>query len=469
MEFGLLHYRHNDNYKERNLKLNQGNYNSFVILSSDSLEEVHWWSANVQKASRRIFHDSSDVTVYTNSSQTGWGAQIEHGNNTRGIWSKSELVRHINYLELLAVKLILSSLLVDRRNIHGRVMSDNMTAVSSINSMGGCRSLDCNSLTKKIWDWAIDKNIWLSAAHIPGSNNVDADQSSRNLNLDLEWMPSASIFKRIVSLFGNPDIDLFASRLNAQVENYVTWKPHPMAKNVDAFTIEWSQFFFHAFPPFCLISRCVQKISRDQASGILIISLWATQPYFYSCTEPTNRHTTHSEGFSPESGSFNSGRSPSSSSPTGAVGMQVIRQSLQESEIPPDIAEVIMHSWRDSTHKQYKVYINKWLQFCSEGSHDPLHPSVRAVLSFLHRLFKSGLSYSALNTARSAVSSIDMADSDTPDHTPVGKHFLVCRYLQGVFNKLKPVPKYSNIWSVDPVLDYLRLFWPLDEINGSYA
>ena len=297
MEFGLPHYRHNDNYKERNLKLNRGNYNSFMILSSDSLEEVHWWSANVQTASRRIFHDSSDVTVYTNTSQTSWGAQIEHGNNTRGIWSKSESVRHINYQELLAIKLVLSSLLVDRRNIHGRVMSDNMTAVSSINSMGGCRSLDCNSLTKKIWDWAIDKNIWLSAAHIPGSNNVDADQSSRNLNLDLEWMLPASIFKRIVSLFGNPDIDLFASRLNAQVENYVTWKPHPMAKNVDAFTIEWSQFFFHAFPPFCLISRCVQKISRDQASGILIIPLWATQPYFYSCTEPTNRHTTHSGGF----------------------------------------------------------------------------------------------------------------------------------------------------------------------------
>ena len=105
------------------------------------------------------------------------------------------------------------------------------------------------------------------------------------------------------------------------------------------------------------------------------------------------------------------------------------------------------------------------MQFCSEGSHDPLHPSVRAVLSFLHSLFKSGLSYSALNTARSAVSNIDMADSDNPDHTPVGKHFLVCRYLKGVFNKLKPVPKYNNIWSVDTVLDYLRLFWPLDEIN----
>ena len=118
-----------------------------------------------------------------------------------------------------------------------RVMSDNNTAVSYINYMRSCRSLECNSIAKDIWDSAIDKDIWLSAAHIPGSSNIDADQLSRNLNLDLEWMLSAPIFQRIVALFGKPDIELFASRLNAQVEDYVSWKPHPMAKFVDAFTI----------------------------------------------------------------------------------------------------------------------------------------------------------------------------------------------------------------------------------------
>ena len=90
---------------------------------------------------------------------------------------------------------------------------------------------------------------------------------------------------------------------------------------------------------------------------------------------------------------------------------------------------------------------------------------MRSVLSFLHNLFKKGLSYSALNTARSAVSNIGINFGDVQDHTPVGKHFLVCRYLKGVFHKIKPVPKYNNIWSVDTVLDYLSFFWPLDEIS----
>ena len=154
---------------------------------------------------------------------------------------------------------------------------------------------------------------------------------------------------------------------------------------------------------------------------------------FHSCTQLADRHASCSEGVSSESNSSNFGQSPSTSSTSGVAGMQIVRQALQDSKISPDIVEVIMQSWRDSTHKQYKVYINKWLQFCGEGSHDPLHPSVRSVLSFLHRLFKKGLSYSALNTARSAVSNIDITVRDVQDRTPVGKHFLVCRYLKGVF------------------------------------
>ena len=42
---------------------------------------------------------------------------------------------------------------------------------------------------------------------------------------------------------------------------------------------------------------------------------------------------------------------------------------------------------------------------------------------------------------------------------------LACRYLKSVFNKVKPAPKYVNIWSVDTVLDNLSLFWPFHKLN----
>ena len=97
--------------------------------------------------------------------------------------------------------------------------------------------------------------------------------------LNLEWVLSLPIFQRIVALFDKPDIDLFASRLNAQVETYVSWRPQPIAKFIDAFSIESSQFFFHAFPTFCLISKCVLNTVHDQMSGALVILGWTSQPF----------------------------------------------------------------------------------------------------------------------------------------------------------------------------------------------
>lgn len=123
---------------------------SHMTLSHDSLEDIRWWSSNIQTATRKILHDSPDVVVCTDASQMGWGAHIDHGNNTCGVWSKSESLRHINYLELLAVRLALASLLDNRSNIHVRIMSDNTTTISYINSMGGCKAMECNSLTKHI-------------------------------------------------------------------------------------------------------------------------------------------------------------------------------------------------------------------------------------------------------------------------------------------------------------------------------
>jgi hypothetical protein len=48
---------------------------------------------------------------------------------------------------------------------------------------------------------------------------------------------------------------------------------------VDAFTRNWS-FFFHAFPPFSIISKILNKIITDKAQGILVVPDWRTQPWY---------------------------------------------------------------------------------------------------------------------------------------------------------------------------------------------
>ena len=91
---------------------------------------------------------------------------------------------------------------------------------------------------------------------------------------------NASVFQNIVRAFVKPAIDLFASRLNFQLKPYVAGKPDPEACHVDAFTLDWSNVVFYAFPPFSIISQVIKKIELDGATGILIVPDWPTQAWY---------------------------------------------------------------------------------------------------------------------------------------------------------------------------------------------
>ena len=124
---------------------------------------------------------------------------------------ENEKTKHINCLELEAVKLGLQSLYKDETNVHILIQLDNVTAVAFINNMGGTCSLACNKVAREIWLWCIPKNIWLSATHIPGIQNEAADRLNRKFIDRTAWQLNPSVFKQLIKLWGRPDIDLFAS------------------------------------------------------------------------------------------------------------------------------------------------------------------------------------------------------------------------------------------------------------------
>ena len=81
----------------------------------------------------------------------------------------------------------------------------------------------------------MQREIWVSASHVPGKSNILADKASRQFHDNTEWMLRQDLFLSITQLWGTPDIDLFAFRLNAQLPCYVSWKPDPGASHTDAF------------------------------------------------------------------------------------------------------------------------------------------------------------------------------------------------------------------------------------------
>nr|CAH7720434.1 unnamed protein product [Callosobruchus chinensis] len=81
------------------------------------------------------------------------------------------------------------------------------------------------------------------------------DSLSRNTQDNTEFELNQDAFVRVVERFGQPQIDLFASQVNAKCDMYVSWGPDPDSFGVDAFTLDWSDYYFYAFPPFSLINR----------------------------------------------------------------------------------------------------------------------------------------------------------------------------------------------------------------------
>ena len=63
--------------------------------------------------------------------------------------------------------------------------------------------------------------MWVSAAHLASKNNLEADQQSIILQGATESKPHPQVFQKIADKFGNPDIDLFAPRIDRQLKRYV--------------------------------------------------------------------------------------------------------------------------------------------------------------------------------------------------------------------------------------------------------
>ena len=278
-EHGPLHYRSLDIEKIEGLIQTKGNFSSEISLSVNSREELQWWIANLPFSCKAISHGEADIVIQTDASSQGWGG-VHGDQRAGGRWTPTEALNHINYLELLAIFLSLKALCGAHKNKHIQVQCDNTTAVYYINNMGGSKSIPCNEVTKQIWALCIANNNWLSATYLPGCKNVEADAESRVFNDRTEWMLDPQIFKRITNKFGSPEIDLFASRLNKQYAKYSSWRPDPEALFVDAFSVNWNNLFFYAFPPFSLIGRCLEKLHANQAEGILIVPRWMSQSWF---------------------------------------------------------------------------------------------------------------------------------------------------------------------------------------------
>ena len=292
VKFGPLHYRYLDKDKTLALSEANGKYNALMEISNKGREDIQWWIDNTLGSYNHIGMGNPTANITTDACFTGWGGTT--GNKqTHGLWHVNEIQEDsdINILELKAILFSLKSL-IDESHKHYKILSDNTTAVHCINNMGTCRSLPCHSIVMEIWNWARENHNWLTATHIPGKENIEADALSRIRETSMEWKLNEKIFQKLVEIFGfTPDIDLFASRINTQLPVFASFQPDPEATHINAFTLDWGSFNkVYCFPPFAIIGKVIRKMIQDDAEGIIITPNWKSQYWYPLLLEVSNPH-----------------------------------------------------------------------------------------------------------------------------------------------------------------------------------
>lgn len=264
--------------KNEALAVRKGDFDAELVVSEQVRSDLLWWIDNVKQYPSPVSRGIPTVIVKSDASKIGWGAECQ-GSTTGGMWTKEEAFEHINCLELKAAYFALKSLCRGLCHSYIQLLTDNSTTVACINNMGSTKVL-CNDIARDIWLWCLSHSNCVTATHLPGCLNIEADAESRVDRHNIEWHLDTQVFAEVINRFGLCDVDLFASRVNAQLRKYVSWKPDPDAFAIDAFSLDWSLFKAFCFPPFSLIPRVLQRIEVLEAECVLVVPLWTTQVWF---------------------------------------------------------------------------------------------------------------------------------------------------------------------------------------------
>ena len=133
-------------------------------------------------------------------------------------------------------------------------------------------------------------------------------------------------------------------------------------------------------------------------------------------------------------------------------GLDSYRENLMSKGISSKAANLILSARRAGTNANYSSSWNKWVSWCGGKQIDPFRCDVKWVINFLAGLFEEGYEYSSICSYRSAIS----AFHEKVEGRNVGEHPEISSLVTGIFNERPPQPRYTFIWDVQTVINYIQ-------------
>lgn len=256
-------------------------WDSCIVLSSQALDELAFWGANVDHLNKSIIGHKAECSriVCSDASGTGFGGYIVDVNNTvaHGQWTYNESQKSSAWRELKAVELVLKSLAHELSGRRTKWFTDNQS-VEKIAVQGSMKG-ELQSIALSICQTCLRHNIHLEMEWIPRSKNERADKLSRIIDKD-DWFVSDEFFQYFDALWGPHTVDRFASYYNTKITRFNSRFWNPGCEDIDAFSVDWKDENNWVVPPISIIPRVILFMEHTKAVGTLICPGWFSAPFW---------------------------------------------------------------------------------------------------------------------------------------------------------------------------------------------
>ena len=228
--------------------------------------------------------------------------------------------------------------------------------------------------------------------------NSMADIESRAHPDRSDWKLAPLIFQKIHQLLGPLSVDLFASRLSAQLPLYVSWKPDPLAMGTGAFSMNWTTLpgKIYANPPWDLIGRVLSTAQSQRVQEMVLVApVWKAQAWYPLLLQmlvrepliiPHSQETIQSECLNNLPDII----------PQLAVWV-ISGVCVRSSNLSVSATDLVLSSWRDKSTKSYDSSFGRWTRWCDERDKNPSSGPISDIANFLAELYEKDYQYRSIN------------------------------------------------------------------------
>jgi hypothetical protein len=143
-------------------------------------------------------------------------------------------------------------------------------------------NLDLHEIAKDIYFFCAEHNILLKVIWIPRELNQDADDLSKDLDLD-DWGVSTKIFNLVQNRINKTfTLDAFADSDTAKCKLFYSKYWCIGSAGVDGLEYDWEGHICWLVPPIKLISRTISHLKRCRGYGVIIVPSWRSAAFWPS-------------------------------------------------------------------------------------------------------------------------------------------------------------------------------------------